>query len=113
MKSKPTRYYSSRQEKEVARALKGKTTPNSGARWHTFGDVLTKNMLIECKTSTTDKKSYSIKKSIIEKTKHEAFSMSKRYFSVAFNFGPDSENYYIITEELMKILLEQITENNS
>ncbi len=30
-KPKPTRYFSSKQEKTVAKAIGGKTTPNSGA----------------------------------------------------------------------------------
>ena len=101
---KCTRYYSNRQEKSVAKAVNGKQTANSGATNFQKGDIITDNFLIECKTCMEDKKSFSIKKEWIDKNKEEAFAMRKSYSALAFNFGPSSENYYIIDERLFKIL---------
>ena len=34
--------------------------------------------------------------------------MGKKYSAVAINFGPGEDNYYIIDEELFKILTETL-----
>lgn len=106
---KPTRFYSNKQEKQVAKTVKGKQVSNSGATAFQKGDVLTDNFLIECKTSTQQKKSFSIKKEWIQKNKEEAFAMNKFYSAIAFDFG-DGENYYIIDEPLFKQLLNYLQE---
>ena len=108
----PTRFYSSKQEKQVAKAVGGKKVANSGATAFEKGDVTTDNFLIECKTCTTEKKSFSIKKEWLEKNKEEAFEMGKSYSALAFNFGPDSENYYVIDEKLFKELIEYLDKEN-
>lgn len=105
---KSTRYYSGRQERKVAKALKGKLVANSGASDFVAGDVTTDDMLIECKTCVENKKSFSIKKEWLEKNKEEAFEMGKSYSALAFNFGPDTDNYYVIDEKLFKILKEAL-----
>lgn len=105
---KPTRFYSSRQEKKVAKAVGGKQVANSGATAFAKGDVATDNILIECKTCTENKKSFSIKKEWLEKNKEEAFAMGKDYSVLAFNFGPDSANYYVIDERTFKILKDEL-----
>lgn len=107
---KCTRYYSSRQEKNVAKAIQGKQTANSGATRFGAGDVLTDNFLIECKTCMEDKQSFSIKKEWLEKNKEEAFAVGKDYSALAFNFGPNSANYYVIDEKLFKLLNECLKE---
>ena len=112
IRRKPTRYYSSRQEKKVAKAIGGKQTPNSGATDFVKGDVTTDNILLECKTATTEKKSFSIKREWLSKNKEEAFEMGKSYSALAFNFGPDSENYYVIDEKLFKELIEYLEKEN-
>ena len=104
--NRPTRFYSSRQEKKVAKAVGGKQVSNSGATAFNKGDVTSDNFLIECKTCVEDKKSFSIKQDWLEKNKEEAFEMGKDYSALAFNFGPSSENYYVIDEKLFKILKE-------
>ena len=43
-----------------------------------------------------------------EKNTKEKVFMGKPYSVIAFNFGPDEENYYIIDQELMDILLNKI-----
>ena len=110
--TKPTRYYSSKQEKEVANNLKGKRTSNSGAT--DFGgksDVSIESLFnIECKTKTTHCESISIKKDWIEKNKQESMFDGHPYSAIAFNFGPDEENYYIIDEMLFKTLVEYLKE---
>lgn len=106
---KPTRFYSSKQEKTVAKAVNGKQVANSGATPWSKGDVRTESWLIECKTATTVKKSFSIKQEWIDKNKEEAFAMNKQYNALAFNFGTGN-NYYIIDEKTfikMKEALEK------
>lgn len=60
---KPTRYFSSKQEKETAKNLGGKTTSNSGATmFGGKGDVLLDKFSLEMKTKTSHADSISIKK---------------------------------------------------
>lgn len=107
-KEKPTRYFSNKQEKAVAKAVGGKQTPNSGATTFSKGDVLLKNFLLECKTKTSHSNSISIKREWIDKNKKEASFMGKDYSALVFNFGPDEENYYIIDEFLFEDLLDYL-----
>ena len=101
---KSTRYYSGRQERKVAKVLNGKLVANSGASDFVAGDVTTDLFLLECKTCVEEKKSFSIKKDWLEKNKEEAFEMGKSYSALVFNFGPDTNNYYVIDEKLFKLL---------
>lgn len=104
---KPTRYYSNKQEKAVAKVTGGKRTPNSGAT--TFGgkgDILTDTWLIECKTKTSPSESITIKKEWITKNAQECAFEGKQHSAIAFSFGPDEHNYYIIDEFLFQELLE-------
>lgn len=110
MNRKPTKYYSNRQEKRVAKQLNGKKVAASGATPFHKGDVLTDNFLIECKTKTKESQSFTIKKDWIEKNKEEAFAMGKDYSALAFDFG-DSETLYIIDESLFKQLVEYLKED--
>lgn len=103
---KSTRYYSSRQEKNVAKVLGGKQVANSGAPAFVAGDVNTDHWLIECKTSTTEKQSFSIKKEWLEKNKEEAFAMRKDYNALCFDFGDNGKRYYVIDEKTFKYLVE-------
>ena len=109
--NKPTRFYSNKQEKQVAKAIGGKQTANSGATAFSKGDVVTDRILVECKTCVEDKKSFSIKKDWLEKNKEEAFAMNKHYSALVFNFGPNSANYYIVDEKMFLILKEYIDNN--
>ena len=107
----PTRSYSKKQESQVAKDIGGKRTLNSGATPWQKSDILTEQFSIECKTKTTSSKSISIKKEWIEKLKEESLFMGKNYEALAFNFGPDEENYFIINTELFIFLLEQLSKN--
>lgn len=110
---KSTRYYSDRQEKQIVKKVGGRQTSNSGATAFSKGDIKTKDFLIEAKTVTKVKDSFSIKKSWLIKNKEEAFAMNRRYCALAFNFGPDEENYYIISEKLFKELVQYIEGQNN
>ena len=103
--NRPTRFYSNRQEKQVAKAVGGKQTANSGATAFNKGDVITDDWLIECKTCTQEKASFSIKKAWLEKNKEEAFAMGKSQNALCFDFG-DNQRYYIIDERTFKRLME-------
>lgn len=108
---KPTRFYSNKQEKKVAKVVNGKQTANSGATAFSKGDVYTKDWLIECKTTTaTEKASFSIKKEWLEKNREEAFAMHKAYSALAFRFGENEADYYVIDEKTFKYFLELLAE---
>ena len=106
---RPTRYYSNRQEKSVAKAIGGKKTANSGATKFSKGDVKTDMFLIECKTQEKPQKSIRVQREWIDKNTEEAFAMNRPYSAVAIDFG-DGENFYIISEKLFKWLCEFLEE---
>lgn len=105
-----TRYYSTRHEDSICKALGAKRNNNSGAGLFRKGDVVHEgaSMLIEAKTTMSEKQSVSIKKEWITKNQSEAFSMRKSNSCICFNFGPDTDNYYIINEKLMKYLINKL-----
>lgn len=106
----PTRHYSDKQEKAVAKAVNGRQTSNSGATM--FGgksDVSIDNLFsLECKTKTTHSNSISIKKEWFEKLQKEALFDGHAYNALAFNFGPDERNYYVIDEYLFTELVNYL-----
>lgn len=101
---RPTRFYSKRQEKSVAKALQGHRVSNSGATDFHKGDVQTDLFLLECKTKTADSDSFTLKREWFDKNEEEAFAMGKAYHAIAIDFG-DGVNHYIIDEKLFKRLL--------
>lgn len=105
MRDKPTRFYSNRQEKAVAKAVNGKKQANSGAsRWQK-GDVKNQHFLIECKTTIHPKKSFSIKEEWLEKIAEEAIGMRKQGYALCFEFNQaDNNRYYVIPERLFQLL---------
>lgn len=109
-----TRYFSNIQEKDVCKKMNATQQPNSGASRFRKGDCVNYNasLLLECKTVTKDKDSFSIKKEWIEKNKEEAFTQRVFNGCIAFNFGPNQENYFVIDEKLMKFLVEKLEEEN-
>ena len=109
MNKRPNRYFSNKQEQSVAKAVGGKQVANSGATPFKKGDVSTRLILIECKTSTTEKQSFSIKKEWLDKNDEEAFAMGKFYSALAFNFG-DGVNHYVISEEMFQMLNRHLEE---
>ena len=108
--TRPTRFYSSRQEKNIAKVIGGKQVPNSGAIPFGAGDVMTENWLVEAKTATTEKQSFAIKREWLDKNREEAFAMGKEYNALCFDFGNGSNRYYIIDERTFKELVHYIKE---
>lgn len=107
-KQTPTRAYSSKQEKRVAKVFGGQRTPNSGATAFSKGDVKLENYLIECKTKTSDSQQITIHKEWLTKLREEAVFMGKPYEALMFNFGPsDTKNYVVIDEDTFKELIEK------
>ena len=104
---KPTRYYSKLQEKQVADTVNGKTVVNSGATPYRKGDVIEKEWLIECKTCMMPKQSFAIKKQWLKTIKEEAKQQGKINYCLAFNFEPNGENYYILSEDKFKQLFSE------
>jgi len=104
--NRPTRFYSKRQETKVAKTLGGKRTANSGATAFSKGDVRLDDWLVECKTSTSEKQSFSIKREWLDKNKEEAFAMGKHYSVLCFDFGDNGQRFYVLDEKTFKEFLE-------
>lgn len=107
-----TRYFSSNHESSICKALDGHKQANSGASRFQKGDIIVEraDMLIEAKTTMSDKESFSVKKDWFEKNKLESFSVRRSNQALCFNFGPEQPNYYIINEKLMKFLCDKLEE---
>lgn len=106
-----TREFSSKQEHRVAKMFDGKVVANSGATTFNKGDVIVGKILIECKTATKPKDSFSIKKEWLEKSKEEAFSLGLDYSILAIDFGSE-DDYFIINKELAKILINKLKDDD-
>ena len=102
-----TRKFSKKQEKHVAKQLGGRVQPNSGATPFLKGDVTTQDWLIECKTQLTSKQSITIKKEWLDKLEEERLAMRKPNMTLAFNFGPNEDIYYIVNEKTIKELIRR------
>ena len=107
MSVRPTRWYSDKQEKKVAKSLDGHKVANSGATAFNKGDVTTDKWLIECKTCTKEQRTFTVKREWLEKNEEEAFAMRKPYTAVAIDFG-DGEQHYIISEKLFRRLVDHL-----
>lgn len=103
-----TKYYSNKQEKQVAKAVGGRQTANSGATPFVKGDVIADDFIIECKTVTVPRESISVKKDWIYKNREEAFQMGKHHSAVVIQFEPDGENHYIISERDFKEYMDYL-----
>lgn len=104
-KKEPTRYYSKRQENDLAKHFDGERVKNSGATKFAKGDVTLDKWLLEAKTKMTSSKSHTIQKEWLEKNVKEALFMGKPYSALVFNFGPNEPNYYVIDEQLFQTLV--------
>lgn len=106
-KTKPTRYYSNKQEKQVANAVGGKQSKNSGATMFEKSDVSIPGLFnLECKTKTKKSSQITVHEEWIKKNEKEALFMGKPYSAIVFSFGPNEENHYIISEDLFIKLCE-------
>lgn len=109
-KKKPTRYFSDKQEKSVAKAIGGRQTANSGATPTQKGDVVDSQWLLECKTCVKEQKSFTMQKEWFDKNKSESIFMKKDYSAVVFNFGPGTSNIYCIDEYTFQEMKEALEE---
>ena len=107
-----TRYYSDIQEESVRELIGGWKNPNSGAGSFRKGDVIQReaSILIECKTPTKAKDSFSVKREWIDKNRSEARDMRMFNNAIAFTYGPKQENFFVIDEKLFKFLVEKLAE---
>ena len=110
--NRPTRFYSNKQEKAVAKKVQGKQVANSGATAFSKGDVQAGEWLIECKTASSPKSSFSIRKEWLKKNKEEAFAMGKYYNALCFDFGDNDARYYIVDERTFIKMKEVMEEND-
>lgn len=110
-----TKYYSNAQEISICKALGCSLQPASGGNTFRKGDAINydASLLIEAKTCMKEKDSFSIKKEWIEKNREEAFSQRVSNGCIAFSFGPNLPNYYVIDEHLMKFLVEKLEDEYS
>ena len=108
--SEYTRHFSDVHEKSVCYALGGRQVSNSGAGRFEKGDVVVDDasLLIECKTSMTEKSSFSVKHDWLTKNKEESFRNRLSNGCLCFNFMPSGENYYVINEKLMRVLVDRL-----
>lgn len=104
---------STKQEKEVAAKLGGKLVPASGGTKYDAGDVIASNFLIECKTTTQPKASFSIKRDWLDKIDEQAFEQGKQYAALAFRFDPDGGDYVVLDINTFNELLIQIQEKEN
>ena len=102
---------SSNQEKQIAKMVGGKVQSNSGGTRFGGGDVHTETVFIEAKTPTTDKSSFSIKKEWLTKAKEQAFEQNKTSYALAFRFGPDEPDFFVIDAKLFKELINHLEES--
>ena len=106
-KPAPTRRFSARQEKSVAKQLGAKVQANSGATDYRKGDVIAGSMLIECKTVMKPQKSVSVKKEWFEKNEQERFAMKKDYSALVFDFGDNGEQYIAMSLKQFKRIIKE------
>ena len=97
-----TRYFSDLHEKSACKALGAIQQSNSGAGLFAKGDLVNKeaSLLVECKTALKEKDSFSIKKEWLEKNAKEAKEINMFNSALCFNFGPNTSNYYVISERV-------------
>lgn len=99
---------SQKQEQQIAKMVGGRIQANSGGTRFGGGDVHTKNLFIEAKTPLSDKASFSIKKEWLDKAQEQAFQQGKDYYALAFRFGPDEPDFFVIDRRLFRQLVKYL-----
>lgn len=110
-----TREISNIQETYLAKKFNLYRSPNSGGGKFKKGDLYSKeaDITVECKSSMTEKSSFSVQKEWLIKAKDEAHANGIFNSCVAISFIPDgNENYFIIDEKLFSLLLAKLKEEN-
>ena len=93
-----TRYFSDLQEKHIAKVTGGKVQSNSGGTKFGGGDVHTEKFLIEAKTPTKAKASYTVKADVIDKVYEQTYEQGKLEGVLAFRFHPQGNDFYVLNE---------------
>jgi len=96
------------QEKQIAKLIDGKTQPNSGGTKFGGGDVLTEDFFVEAKTQTTDKICFTLKKEWFDKAQEQAFEQGRIWSAIAFRFGPEQEDHFVIDALLFRTLVHHL-----
>ncbi len=108
---KSTRSYSDKQEKQLAKELKGRVQANSGGTRFGGGDVhVGQHLFLEAKVPTKDQKSFSIYKEWLKKAREQAFEQNKSYSALAFRFEPDGEDYFVLDKRTFKDMWDTFIE---
>lgn len=95
-----TRFFSDKQEQHIAKVTGGRVQSNSGGTKFGGGDVHTDKFLIEAKTPSIERKSFTIMKDWLEKMKEQAFEQGKEEAVLAFRFDPDTDNdLYVLSQK--------------
>lgn len=105
---KSPRKMGNKSEKKTSKSLKAKSRPNSGATWHSKGDLITEEgfmgyqgELIENKV--TSKKSYSIKHK--ELSQHEKYAILEDKLPLfVIEFSTENKSYAVIPLSIYKEL---------
>ena len=103
-KDRPTKFYSTRQERQVANALGGTNDIQSGGGRFNKYDVTVDDWVIECKTKVTPHESMTICKDWFKQVEQSRIDSAKSYAALCFSFG-DGKNYYAVDEKTFKLLL--------
>lgn len=107
-----TRYYSNLHEESVSKALGGYRVSNSGAGHFNKGDVNIEDLvLVECKTSMSEKDSFSVKKEWVDTLREECKATRIPFGAISIRFSPEGENLYIINELLMSYLIDKLKDD--
>ena len=113
MKTPQAKKVSGKQEKGIAKIIKGKTQIGSGCTPFYKGDVSNRQILIEAKTKMSKCASFSINRKWLEDLKRQSLSMHRNFCALAIAFGPGEKNYYVIDENLFKTLVTLMEEQNN
>lgn len=97
----PPSYYKPMKKKPVkpAKVYDAKRQANSGATWHSKGDIITEDYLMECKERGTinsrGEKTISIPKEWLVKQEKEAIQENRPYWLLPFHYKGDDAIYVI------------------
>lgn len=92
----------------VAKFLGMFETPRSGATNFRKGDIFDEYSLAECKTSMTEKDSFTVKREWLTKMQRERFEDRKQFAFLVQNFGGSAskDNYVIMDLETFSTIYD-------